>query len=145
MELLNKEIEVVQLSIYCEIIEEILSEYKNMSIIKVCYFSYILKTNKINDITIYDGKTSKDVLDKAISLLNGDFEKFCNDIEFIIKAMHLLNKAHRLKFQNSEVEFFAGNKIKKVYLKDNLFINNAIVLSKEMSDKQFMKELLRCV
>lgn len=142
---IREQMEVIHLSIYCEIIKELLLKYNELSIIKVLYFSYIIKNNKINNMIVYNGKTSKNVLFKAISLLDGDFENFCANIPYILKSIHLLELTNNISVKENCLIKKRLDESLAIYTIDNLFLDNAIVSSRGMSDKQFLKEIISCV
>ena len=136
-----KQTEAIQLSIYCNIICQLLKSHKNLSICKILVFSYLIKQNKFLGKSIYTAKNKQDVVLKGLSLLSGDFEWFCNSIPYIIKALHILiNKgivsldSEILALNSDELEF-------EIVYPENRFIKNVIEESKSMTDRQFMKEV----
>lgn len=142
---LKIETEVVQLASYCEIICFILQEHKKLSVNKIIFFSYLLKQRKFTVKEVYRGQNKRDVIFKCISLLSGEFDEYCNSIAFIIKSIHLLILNGDIIMED---EFLISNNenLRKSNIYElNLFFNKAIVESKKMTEKQFMREVVRCV
>lgn len=137
-----KQTEVLQMSIYCEIIFIILQRHKKISIAKLLVFSYLFRMNNYFGKQIYNMNNKQDVLLKALSLMKGDFEVFCNTTPFIIKAMHLLVLNNIIKVEQNMVLFLKQGKFKARVENEDKFITNAISESCFLSDKQFLKEVL---
>lgn len=139
------EAEAIQVSIYCDIISNILNKHKELSINKVLVFSYLIKKSRFIPTGIYNANNTQDIIYKCLSQLAGDYEDYCNNIEFIIKAIHLLNNKQLVLIKNnilySPVETIINNAI----YKESKFLEKAIEASKKMTDKQFMKEVIHNV
>ena len=82
--------EALQISIYCNIIEEVLQTHNILSVCKLIVFSYLIKQNKFLGGVIYSAKNSQDNVYKGLSLLSGDFNGLCESMSYIIKSLHLL-------------------------------------------------------
>lgn len=134
--------ESIQLSIYSEIILNALSTHKELSLMKTIVFAYLIKQHKLESYQVYDGRHTSDVLFKCLSLLSGNFEEYCNSVEYIIKSVDLLHKNNLIvidgEILKSNEDF--RNLINKK--NENPFLNKAIEESKSWSDKQFIKEVL---
>lgn len=139
---LKLQAESLQLSIYCEIILNTLSSHRELSLIKTIVFSYLIRRYRLESYQVYDGRHSTDVVFKSLSLLSGNFEEYCNSVEYIIKSLDLLENQGMIIVDeeiikiNDELENIGNKK------DDNTFLNKAIDKSKNMSDKQFVKEVL---
>ena len=122
--------ESLQISMYCNIICQILFEHDKLSIIKISTFSYLIKQQRFHGGTIYNSRNEIDIVLKGISLLSGDFESYCNSLPFILKAIHILNSKNIIKFVDDDV--LLADKISKdelVYIKNN-FLYKVIEESK---------------
>ncbi|WP_439948924.1 hypothetical protein [Bacillus subtilis] len=134
--------ETLQISIYCEVILNILNEHVNLSLSKIIVFSYLVKKNKYESQRLYDGRHSKDLMFKSLSLLSGDFEEFSNSISYILKSIHILNNNNLIEFEDGILKRnFKKNHNGNLY-KESVFLKNAIEESQNISDKQFFKEVL---
>lgn len=144
-EKIKLESEIVQVSMYCEIVENILCEHKKLSVVKTLLYAYLIKNNHFLRKNIYSGNNKNDLMYKSISMLSGNYENFCESIEFILKAIHLLLENDRLHLEN-EVLLFKNSTAKDVMIyKATNFLNNAISESQRVDDKQFLKEVLQIV
>ena len=135
--------EALQLSIYCNIICQMLQTHRTLSIYKTLAFSYLIKQNKFIGTEIYTARNSKNVVYKGISFLSGDFDGFCNSIAFILKALHILIKNDMVHIEK-DVLFLNGDanfKTDIIYEESN-FMKKAIEESKSMTDRQFIKEVM---
>ena len=86
---LENESEAIRLSIYCDIICQVLYWHRNISMNKILLITYILKEYNIYKKS-YTATDTNDLSYKLISLLNGKFNDYCNNIGIITKAVHLL-------------------------------------------------------
>ncbi|MEX0050244.1 hypothetical protein AB2T85_06305 [Clostridium butyricum] len=135
--------EAIILSGYCDIILGILQKHKQLSINKTLVFSYLIKKNKFNEKEIYSANNSKDILLKCISKLSGAFEDYCNSIEYIFKAIHLLIQNGDLLIEEDILNYNSKNN-KTIYMENN-FIAKSINVSGKMTDRQFLKEVIHNV
>lgn len=135
--------EAIILSGYCDIILGILQKHKQLSINKTLVFSYLIKKNKFNEKEIYSANNSKDILLKCISKLSGAFEDYCNSIEYIFKAIHLLIQNGDLLIEDDILNYNSKNN-KTIYMENN-FIAKSINVSGKMTDRQFLKEVIHNV
>lgn len=145
MQQLKVEAESIQISIYCDIILDILSKHKQLSVNKMLVFAYLIKKDRFIPNSVYKGNNTQDVIYKCISLLAGDYSEFCNSIEFIIKAIHLL-KTNGLIFIENDLlhESLEVSKSKAIF-EQSKFIQSAIESSKKITDRQFLKEVINNV
>lgn len=136
-----KQTEAIQLSIYCNIICQILKSHKNLSICKILVFSYLIKQNKFLVKSIYTAQNKQDVVLKGISLLSGDFTWFCNSVPYIIKALHILINKGIVSLDNEILSLNSDELEIEIIYTENKFIKKVIEESKFMTDRQFMKEV----
>lgn len=142
---LKNESEAIQLSIYCDIICQILYLHRNISINKILPISYILKKHNMYG-KAYTTKDVNDLAYKLISLLNGKFNDYCFDIEIIIKSIHLLILNKNIVMEDG-ILFFVERKdnVKNFLYDDSTFIYHAVEDCKKMPEIQFLKEILQNV
>lgn len=142
---LKFEAEAVQTAIYYNIILTVLKRHSELSINKMLFFAYIIKKERYIPGRIYSGNNTKDILHKCISLISGDFIEYCSSIEFIIKAIYLLEKNGKIRLENNQLRCSTEVGMHKAIYEENLFIEKAIESSKKISDKQFMREVIHNV
>jgi hypothetical protein len=135
------ETETIQISIYCDIIVQILKRHIELSLNKLLVFAYLIKKERLIPYRIYKGNNSQDIVCKSISLLAGDYSEFCNSIQYIIKAIHLLITDEKIQLENSLLRCQPDFKINKTIYEENMFMEKAIEASKKMTDRQFLKEV----
>jgi hypothetical protein len=138
---LKSESETIQVSIYCEIIEQILKRHKELSVSKMLVFSYLIKRDKFTYRSVYTANNSQDIIYKGLSLLAGDYVGFCDSIEYIIKAIHLLKLKNIIRLENNIIIEISNTGIGKAVYEESMFLGKVIEASKKMTDKQFMKEV----
>jgi hypothetical protein len=135
--------EAVIISRYCDIILGILQKHSKISVNKVLVFSFLIKKNTFAEKEVYSVKNSRDIILKCISKLSGAFQDYCNEIEYILKAIHLLIQNGDLIFENEHLEYISKNN--KSTFVENKFIEKCIVESNKMTDRQFLKEVMHNV
>jgi len=138
---LKYESETIQISIYCNIINQILKKHKELSVSKMLVFSYLIKNDNYVPKSIYTANTSQDLIYKGLSLLTGDYMGFCDSVEYIIKAIHLLKSKGLIGLENNIIIEISNTKIGKTVYEESMFLEKVIEASKKMTDKQFMKEV----
>lgn len=138
---LKEQAETIQLSIYSNIICQLLFNHNQLSVCKLLIFSYIIKKNRFLGGNIYTAKNSQDIVFKGISFLTGDFDGFCNSVPYILKALHLLIRKEIVSSENETV--YLNVKLQKLDIayEESNFLKKVIEESKLMSDRQFMKEV----
>jgi hypothetical protein len=138
---LKQQTESIQLSIYCNIISQILQNHKQLSVCKLLTFSYLIKKNRFLGGNIYTANNTQDIVFKGISFLAGDFDGFSNSVPYIIKALHILITKGIVSFEGNTV--YLNEKIVNLDLvyEETNFLKKVIEESKLMSDRQFMKEV----
>lgn len=141
MQNLELEAETIQISIYTNIVLNILQKHKELSLNKMIFFSYLIKKENFRFGKIYSANNKKDIVYKAISLLSGEYIEYCDNIKFILKAIHLLIEKKKIELNGHILYWISDNKSKKSLYQESLFIEKAIEESKKISDRQFMKEV----
>ncbi|MGG4144984.1 hypothetical protein ABEW34_17850 [Paenibacillus algorifonticola] len=141
MRQLNVEIESIQVSIFCEVVLDILRKHRSLSINKTIVFAYLIKKERFIPNSVYNGNNTQDIIYKCLSLLSGDFDGFCNSVEFIIKAIHILSNKGVVIVENDLLHVEDSSDVSEIAYKETKFIEKAIEYSKYMNEKQFMKEV----
>jgi hypothetical protein len=131
----------VSLKLSCDIIEQILKRHKELSVSKMLVFSYLIKRDKFTYRSVYTANNSQDIIYKGLSLLAGDYVGFCDSIEYIIKAIHLLKLKNIIGLENNIIIEISNTGIGKAVYEESMFLGKVIEASKKMTDKQFMKEV----
>ena len=142
MNKIDMEIEVIITSKYCEIVESMLSKNENLSIVKIAIYAFLYKKSLFTYRNVFRSNTKYDLVLKSISLLNGMFDEFCDDLVYILEAIDLLAQNKIIEVIGSEV-FLVKRRITSM-VRDE-FLENAIVASKSLSDRQLLKEVIGCV
>ncbi len=141
MQNLKLEAEILQISIYTNIVLNILKKHKELSLNKMICFSYLIKKEKFRAGKIYAANNTKDVVYKAVSMLSGEYIEYCDNIKFILKAIHLLIENKKIELNGYVLCWINDTETRKSLYQESLFIEKAIEESKRMSDRQFMKEV----
>lgn len=139
---LKFESEAIQISIYCDIIKQIINKHKELSITKILVFSYLIKSDNCLLSNVYNANSSQDLIYKCLSLLAGKYYEFCESIEYIIKAIHLLKSNNVIYVDNGIIKTISPFGNNKLVYHESGFLEKTIETSKRMSDKQFMKEVM---
>lgn len=139
---LDLEIETMQISIYTNIILHLLYKHRELSINKIILFSYLVKKEKFRISKIYTANNSQDIVCKAVSLMSGEFEEYCRNTKYIIKTIHLLILSNKVSLNRNFLSLNEDDEIGKEIYVESAFINKAIEESKNMSDRQFLKEVI---
>ena len=144
MSFINNKQDAIVISEYCSIINQIVNSVEEISLIKLYAFSFICYRIDYHNWSAYSGKDSVDVLYKCISCMAGSFDEFSNHLKYIIASTDLLKKNNLIKIQGNYAINIKGTIVK---LKENKHSNlsKAILASKTISDRQFLKEVLRNV
>ncbi|MEO2601343.1 hypothetical protein [Clostridium butyricum] len=145
MKRIELERESILIGIYCDVVTNLLKIHGQLSIIKTLVFAYIIKKGKFIPDKIYTAKNSKDIVCKCISLLSGDYEEYCNNIQYIIKSIHILISAGKLSINGDLlIQCKSADASTSIYTEDS-FIEKAIKKSRNMTDRQFLKEVIQNV
>lgn len=139
---LKQELEIVQISIYCDIVMMLLKEHKTLSLIKLPVFSYLTKKENLIQNSIFRTSNTKEIVNKYLSLLSGDLDNFFISYEYILKAIHVLIENEVIEQKGIFISKKNKLDISDFVFKENDFTKKVIEKSKTMSDKQFMREVL---
>ncbi len=137
----EQEIEIRQISMYCEIIKVLLKEHNYLSISKICVFSFLLKRENVIDATIFNNNMTKNIVSTYLSLLLGEFDQFEKSLEYIFKALNILILNSVVKNQEGTL-CLLKNFDESCYYEEKNFTKRVIEESKKWSDKRFMREVL---
>ena len=139
---LKQELEAVQISIYCNIVSMLLKEHKTLSLAKLIVFSYLVKKEALTPCNIFTSNIKKDIINKYLSLLSGDIDNLFASYEYILKAINILKKNGFIDCNGILIS--KTNKLNNfVYVyEENKFTKKVIEKTKNMSDAQFMREVL---
>lgn len=143
LQMLDWQVEATQVSIYCEIIKNILIKHRNLSVIKILAISFVIKKYEYLNITCYSAKNKSDLVLKFLSQATGRYDEFCLQISFVFQAIDLLihNGACELKENEVVCKLPADREIENY----GMFTTSAIEASRNYTDRQFLKEVLNIV
>jgi len=139
---IDLELEVILTSTYSEIVLNVLKIHKNLSVIKTMVFAFLIKKRKFINANVYSASNKNDLVLKCISQLSGLYKDYCENLKYIISAIHLLIVNGKLAYNLGELMYVETSEI---IIEEKSFINNAIRESKNYSDRQFLKEVVRNV
>lgn len=141
MQNLELEAETIQISIYVNIVLNILKRHRELSVNKILLFSYLIKKEKFRLGKVYTASNTQNVVCKAISLLSGEYAEYCENMKIILKAIHLLIIGNKIELNGCLLHWIDGTEVKTNLYQESPFIEKAIEESKKVSDRQFMKEV----
>lgn len=139
------EFEVYQISVYCDTIYMLVKNHKDISVAKLVFFTYAINKERFFDKDVYNARNSRKNLSKEISTINGDFKGYANATPYILKAIHILAQAKKIRVEDNIVHLLD---LEFNYAKRNFeskFVYNVIEESKSWTDKRFMREVLHNV
>lgn len=139
---LKQELEIVQISIYCDIVTMLLKEHKILSLVKLAVFSYLTKKENLIQNSVFRSSNTKEIVNKYLSLLSGDLDNFFISYEYILKAIHILIKNEIIELKGILILTKDNMELSNFVFKENDFTKKVIEKAKRMSDKQFMREVL---
>lgn len=137
--------EAYQLSVYCDTIYMILRNHSDLSIAKVLFFTYAINKERFLDKDAYNAKTTQNIISKEISIINGDFVGYANAAPYILKAIHILAKAKKIKIEENVVHLLDADFSYVGCNSESKFVYSAIKEIKSWTDKRFMREVLHNV
>ncbi len=138
-----KAIEVVQVSMYCDIIKNLLAYHRSMSIVKLAAFSYTIKKVTYLHSGCYTGKNRSDLVLKFLSQVSGCYDEFCSQLPYILESLDLLIKIGFCELHESEL---LCKHPASVSAEDyGSFTIATIEESTDYTDRQFWKEVLNIV
>ena len=140
---LDLQIEVVQVSIYYDLIRRLLIKYRSISMIKVATISYIIKKREFFLGSLYSAKNTNDLVLKFLSQANGLFDEFCNQLQYIFEAVDLLVADGDCEVHEGEL---TCNPSLHLSVKGfDTFTESVIRESISYTDRQFLKEVISVV
>ncbi len=139
---MNFEEEIIQTSIYCNIITMLLKEHNSLSLNKLIVFSYLLKKESLIPHPVFRSTNKKDIVNKYLSLLSGDLNNLFYSYQYIFEAIHVLLRNEVIKLNGVVITKTNKLDIENFVYKESDFTKKVIEKTKTMSDKQFMREVL---
>lgn len=140
---LDLQIEVVQVSIYYDLIRRILIKYRSISLIKAATISFIVKKMKFFRGKFYTAKNTNDLVLKFLSQANGLFDELCDQFKYIFEAVDILVADGDCEVHEGELTCNP-----KLHLSVNgfdAFTESVIRESMHYTDRQFLKEVITVV
>ena len=132
--------EVMQLSVYCDIVVGILKSIEELSINKVMVFAYILKKNRFYKKKVFTANSKVNIVIKALTLLNGLRDDYFYNIEYIVKAIDILVKKEIITVKDDNLLLKDKLYVSKIDIP--VFFKHVIEESESFTDRQFLKEVL---
>ena len=139
---MNFEEEIIQISIYCNIITMLLKEHNSLSLNKLIVFSYLLKKESLIPHPVFRSTNKKDIVNKYLSLLSGDLNNLFYSYQYILESIHVLLRNEVIKLNGVFITKTNKLDIENFVYKESDFTKKVIEKTKTMSDKQFMREVL---
>lgn len=137
----NSEYEVILTSFYIDVISRIVSNNPSISVIKLVFFSFLIKKEHFRKFNTYSGNTSRDLINKVISLASGSFDKFCDNISYIFFAIHLLKINNKIEISSEGKCIWISSDEKQTQTYGKIIID-ALKKSFYVTDDQFLKEVV---
>jgi hypothetical protein len=139
----SKEIEAVQISIYCEIVKNLLIRYRSMSIVKVVAFSFGIKKVMYLQDSCYTARNRSDLVLKYLSQISGCYDEMCEQLPYILQSIDLLIRNSVCELHETELlcKYHADYSVEDY----GPFTVAAIQESNHYTDRQFWKEVISIV
>lgn len=139
----SKEIEVVQISIYCEIVKNLLVRYRSISIVKVVAFSFAIKKITYLQSGCYTARNRSDLVLKYLSQISGYYDEMCRQMPYILQSIDLLIRTSVCELHETELlcKYPADYNVEDY----GPFTVAAIQESNDYTDRQFWKEVISIV
>lgn len=140
---LDLEIEVIQVSMYCDIIRNLMGNIYSMSIVKIAVISFIIKKRQYLGGNIFNGRNTTDLVLKFLSQASGLFDDFCEQLPYILQSMDILVKFGLCEAHENELMCLTRdiNGIKRY----DSFTESVIREINTYTDRQFLKEVINIV
>lgn len=140
---LDLQIEVVQVSIYYDLIRRLLIKYRSISIVKAAAISFIIKKTEYFGKSIYSAKNTNDLVLKFLSQANGLFDELCDQLKYVFEAVDILVTDGDCVVHEGEL---TCNPSLHLSVKGfDAFTESAIRESINYTDRQFLKEVISVV
>lgn len=140
---LDLQIEVVQVSIYYDLIRRIIIKYRSISVIKIAVISFIIKKREYLQGSIYSARNTNDVVLKFLSQANGLFDELCDQFKYIFEAIDILVADGNCEVH--EGELICNPSIHLAVKGFDAFTDSVIRQSMYYTDRQFLKEVISIV
>lgn len=137
--------EAYQIGVYCDTVYMLVKQHKDISVAKLVFFTYAINKERFFDKDVYNAKNTQNILNKEISTINGDFVGYANATPYILKAIHILAKADKIRIEDNIVHIFDTKFSYAKCNSESTFVYNVIEESKTWTDKRFMREVLHNV
>ena len=139
------EFEAYQISVYCDTVYMLVKQHKDISVAKLIFFTYAINKERFFDKDVYNAKNTQNILNKGISIINGDFVGYANATPYILKAIHILAQADKIRIADNIVHILDTKFSYAKCNSESTFVYNVIEESKTWTDKRFMREVLHNV
>lgn len=90
---------------------------------------------------IYTARNTQDLIYKGLSLLVGDYDGFCNSTGYILKSVYLLLRKGTITTENELLSLCDNTFHVELMYEESAFLKKVVEASKQMPDKQFMREV----
>lgn len=137
--------EAYQISVYCDTVYMLVKQHKDISVAKLIFFTYAINKERFFDKDVYNAKNTQNILNKGISIINGDFVGYANATPYILKAIHILAQADKIRIADNIVHILDTKFSYAKCNSESIFVYNVIEESKTWTDKHFMREVLHNV
>lgn len=141
----NIKFEAYQISVYCDTVYMLVKQHKDISVAKLIFFTYAINKERFFDKDVYNAKNTQNILNKGISIINGDFVGYANATPYILKAIHILAQADKIRIADNIVHILDTKFSYAKCNSESTFVYNVIEESKTWTDKRFMREVLHNV
>lgn len=140
---LDYQIEVVQVSIYYDLIRRIIFKFRSLSIIKIAVISFVIKKREYLQGSIYSARNTNDLVLKFLSQASGLYDDLCNQFKYIIEAIDILVVAGECEVH--EGELICDSSCHQIVKGFDGFTEAAIRETTNYSDRQFLREVVSIV
>lgn len=122
---------------YLDIVQTIISEKKDITIIKLIIISFLMKNFDYKE-CIFRKNTKKYLSSLIISLLENSKTQLFFDLEFIFCCLNILNKNNKIEIVNGRIKNIDCG----IYLSESEFRVQLYDAISEYSDKNILREVL---
>lgn len=136
--LLDLQIEVIQISIYCDIVKNLLLKHRSISVIKIISFSFIIKKRQHLQGSVYKGNNKVDLVLKFLSQACGLFDELCEQMPYIFQAIDLLVKDGFCETHEGELVCSLTSQQKAVDLDKSISFNKYLI--QETTTRELKKQ-----
>ena len=142
MQKLELEVEAIQISIYTNIVLNILKTHGELSVNKILLFSYLIKKRNL-DPEKYILRIIHRMLfaRQFLCFLDGEYTEYCENVKFILKSIHLLI-INRTELNGCLLSWINGQEVEKSLYQESPFVEKAIEESVKKQMRNSMKEVI---